>query len=791
MRSPSALTRKAIADITRRKSRTVLVILGILIGVLGLTAVNLADDLMGNAFSFRYNLSTLPDLAYNTQSQAIDASLLSGVQRMANVAQASLRTEYDTRWHISSGSGYAHLSILGNIATSPNALGAFQLTSGHLPGPGEIVMESSDSTVQPFSLGDTITIDSSGGTATLHIVGMARTPGNLYQQNGLAYMRPDVLQHLAHLSGPNDLLVKLGTVNQQTLQQANTAIVHYLHDHGLQRVGVSGQTIASSTQVIVNGVFAVIRVVSLIALLLACFLMINTVSTLLTEQIPIIGTMKALGGQRGTIMRGYLISMSIYACVGTMFGIALGSVSGAVLAQNFAASLALNLGPFTLSPWVIAVSLVVGLALPLLSALLPLAHGTSITVRQAMATYGVHTGQHPRTIGRNLSWVPQTVLLGLRGVFRKPIRASLTLLALVFCTAVFLSVQTTTVSISATLNEVEQTYSSDVTISLNPQPYQPLFHVLSQIPNVERIEPRESQTIQLLQSNQSKLDLVGLDPDTQLYQRHLVSGRWLARNEAHTLVLSDLAAGSLGLRVGDTLSFRINQKQVEHWAIVGIVHDLNKDLGNTLGVAYTNIQVLNALDHAPATLHSDLTVSDLMVRARDRSPAAVNTLAKDFYAALAHNGTRLQVTTAQQSIQQNQGPAQLIYAMFDLVAVIVALVGILGLFSTLSSSVLERRLEIGILRSLGASGWHVASVFLMEGLAFAVLACLIGTALGIPLAYGLVALLSEQIVPLDFLFDPLAIVVTLLFVLLVVALACMGPAFTASRLRIRELLRYE
>jgi len=90
--------------------------------VLGLTAVNLADDLMGNAFAFRYSSLTLPDLAYNTQNQAIDPALLPGVQRITNVSQVLLRTEYDTQWLIQNGSGYAHLSIMGNPDTSPNTL---------------------------------------------------------------------------------------------------------------------------------------------------------------------------------------------------------------------------------------------------------------------------------------------------------------------------------------------------------------------------------------------------------------------------------------------------------------------------------------------------------------------------------------------------------------------------------------------------------------------------------------------------------------------------------------------
>jgi len=43
-----------------------------------------------------------------------------------------------------------------------------------MPGPGEIVMESSDSTVQSFALGTTISIhNASDDTATLRIVGAA------------------------------------------------------------------------------------------------------------------------------------------------------------------------------------------------------------------------------------------------------------------------------------------------------------------------------------------------------------------------------------------------------------------------------------------------------------------------------------------------------------------------------------------------------------------------------------------------------------------------------------------
>ena len=67
--------------------------------------------------------------------------------------------------------------------------------------------------------------------------------------------------------------------------------------------------------------------------------------------------------------------------------------------------------------------------------------------------------------------------------------------------------------------------------------------------------------------------------------------------------------------------------------------------------------------------------------------------------------------TAQQEIQQNQSQFLIVYILFYSVVVIIALVGAIGLFNALAMSVLERRREIGILRSMGATGarWRRSS----------------------------------------------------------------------------------
>jgi hypothetical protein len=54
----SALTRKSLADVTRRKGRTALVVLSILIGVFGFTAINVTEDTIISAVTFSQDEST-------------------------------------------------------------------------------------------------------------------------------------------------------------------------------------------------------------------------------------------------------------------------------------------------------------------------------------------------------------------------------------------------------------------------------------------------------------------------------------------------------------------------------------------------------------------------------------------------------------------------------------------------------------------------------------------------------------------------------------------------------------
>ena len=211
------------------------------------------------------------------------------------------------------------------------------------------------------------------------------------------------------------------------------------------------------------------------------------------------------------------------------------------------------------------------------------------------------------------------------------------------------------------------------------------------------------------------------------------------------------------------------------------------DLGQ-IGTVITTVDNVNALVGDPP----DMT-PELLIQARNHSQSAVDALARQIDHLVNGgnaNGGR-QVETIQSLIQQRQQSWLIFYALLYSVALIVGAVGILGLANALAASVLERRREIGMLRSMGGSSWQVARVFWVEGLTLGGIAWLLGALVGLPLAYGFIQLMGTLVLHVDFLIAPSAFVVMLAAVLVISTLASIVPALRASRVRIAEMLRYE
>jgi putative ABC transport system permease protein len=125
-------------------------------------------------------------------------------------------------------------------------------------------------------------------------------------------------------------------------------------------------------------------------------------------------------------------------------------------------------------------------------------------------------------------------------------------------------------------------------------------------------------------------------------------------------------------------------------------------------------------------------------------------------------------------------------------AVIVALVGGIGLMGALSISVVERTKEIGVLRAVGARSGTIIAMFVMEG----VLQGLFSWMMAVPISFLIGQFMAKTLgqvmfsANLDYRYNYSAVLIWLVVVAVISTLASILPARNATRISVRASLAY-
>jgi putative ABC transport system permease protein len=262
----------------------------------------------------------------------------------------------------------------------------------------------------------------------------------------------------------------------------------------------------------------------------------------------------------------------------------------------------------------------------------------------------------------------------------------------------------------------------------------------------------------------------------------IVHGRWLLPDDQNAVVLNAiLLKDEPDIRVGDDIMLKIEGRE-RSFRVVGTC------LGILAPMAYANYphvaQVTGNVGQAGA----------LLVATERHDAASVTATATALEAHFSDAG--LDVTDVQTVLGERAevgASMGIIIALLLIMAILLAIVGGLGLTGTMSINVLERTREIGVLRAIGAPNRGVAQVFILEGILVGVLSWVLGSLLAIPLGRLLGNAVGVPLMgtPLRFSYSMNGMWLWLLLVVLLSALASLVPARNASRLTVREVLAYE
>jgi len=798
---------KIFNDLWGNKTRTVLIVLSIAVGLFAVGAIVSSQAILSTEMDKSY-AAINPSSGTVRTLELFDEDFVRSVRAMREVQDADARRTINARIQISPGR-WENLTIFAIEDYDNMRVNKIWPHSGAWPPPErEILIERAAIDLIHAQVGDVVLIETPDEKQReLRIAGlahdMAQLPAHI-DGTPYAYISFDTLEWFGEPYGFNELHIVAqepegGNANAKEHAQN---VVNQVKDKA-ERNGLTIPLILAvepgqlPLDDILQAVLMLMGALGVLSLFLSAFLIVNTVSALLTQQKRQIGVMKAVGARTGQTMGMYLVMVMIYGLAALAIAAPLSVVGSRKLCYFMAAMFNFDLGALNAPPHALVIQIVVGLLAPVLASLYPFLANLRVTAAEAMSTYQMGKGRFgigllDRLLAGSNLWFARRVLmrpwlLSLRNTFRSKGRLALTLITLTLAGATFVSVFSVRDSLSRTVDDIMRLWNFDATIVLT-QPYRTtkIEREARRVPGVaktdtwiqlpaRRVRPNgdESGAIYLF-APRAGSDLVNSPV--------IVQGRWLLPEDDNAVVVSTLMLKEEeDIAVGDEIVLKIAGRE-KSYRVVGAC------VGFMLPMAYVNHP------HIAHITGSVGRASTLLVATERHDPAAVAETMTALETRFDRVGLRVDsITTMNQERAEAEASFNIIVALLFIMSVLLAVVGGLGLMGTMSINVLERTREIGVLRAIGAPNGGVARVFIVESVFIGVLSWLIGSALAFPMGKSLSDAVGNTVMgtALSFSFSMTGVWLWLVVVVALSALASFVPARNASRLTVREVLAYE
>jgi putative ABC transport system permease protein len=543
----------------------------------------------------------------------------------------------------------------------------------------------------------------------------------------------------------------------------------------------------------------VLQVLAVVSLLLSAVLVLNTLMALITQQTNQIGILKAIGGTSSTVLKVYLSGVLVYGTLALAISLPLGLYLTYAASRWFLNLFNIDYNAFHWSARAVALQVMAALAVPLIAALWPILRGALTSVRQAMASYGLGgdfgTGPVARVVERAAQrFLPAAYAIAIANTFRRRERLSLSLLVLIIAGAMFLTVMTLSSSINATLDSEFGRRKYDISLQFSQRERVDQAKEMAQSAGGvtdASVWYRQAASI-LLDGQKAReagagTEIVGVPMDNPMYSPLVVKGRWLVPGDQRAIVMGEESAADNHVRVGDQITVDLGGGKKTDWQVVGLYKVV-------FGFGYRTDALYAPMDAVLEAAKKTSRGTQLYVSTLGQAPAEVRRIADSLQEMFQAQGMKVRTTdTIQNDRASADSQYNVLIAMLLVLAVIVAVVGGVGLTGSLAISVVERTREIGVLRAIGARSHTISGMFLVEAL----LQGFLSWAVAVPLAYALGRPLANALgqvmfsADLAYRFSAPAVGIWLAAILAISALASVLPARKAARISVRQSLAYE
>jgi putative ABC transport system permease protein len=790
--------RKVLRDLWGNKARTILVVLSIAVGIFAVGMIVGTREVMTREMQASWAAANPASASLFTD--LFDEELVWTVRNMPEVAQADARRSFVLRFK-NSPQDEQWRSIL--LYTYPNYddIRIFELypeTGTWPPGEQEVHVERASLEWMGVGVGDAIFVEALDGK--LRELRVAGTIHDLTQMDAswvgraTGYISSDSLEWLGIMPGFDELNI---IVAENAYDEAH---IQAVAQHVRNKVEKGGRTVYY-TWIETPGkhpadddlqpIILILGSLGLLSLLTSGFLVVNTLQALLAQQVRQIGIMKAVGARNGQIMGVYYAMVLIFCLLSLVIAVPLGALAAHELTSFIARLVNFDVTSFDIPLQVLAVEVAVGLVVPLLAALYPIVSGVRVPAREAMSDYGLSTSHFGQGfVDRLLEQVrglSRPLLLSLRNTFRRKGRLVLTLTTLTLGGAIFVAVFTVRGSLLLTLDEAFDYVRYDAYLSFRrgyrvEQIEREALHV----PGVVAAEAWRFNNARRQRPDDTESEPISVRApraDSALVYPTLVAGRWLLPEDENAIVLNTyLLKEESDIQVGDDITLTMEGAETV-WKVVGLIKGTPP-----YPIAYVN------LDYLGEVVGGVGRAGVVFVQTEHHDAASQSQIEKaleDHFESIGLNVSSTMTSSTERAQISSQFDVLVLFLL--IMAVLLAVVGGIGLMGTMSLNVLERIREVGVMRAIGASDGAVLGVVIVEGIVIGILSWFLGTILALPLSKLLSDAVGQSIfkTALSYTFSFEGVGLWLLVVITLALVASFWPARRASRITVREVLAYE
>jgi ABC-type lipoprotein release transport system permease subunit len=786
----SAVLRKSLADLTRRRARAVFTVatLALAVASLGIFALPpLADSQMKR----EVEATRLADLTVEMRPLVLSPRELAALTRLPNVTAVEARSSFPTR--VYAGERRDEALLVGVRDFSRQTVDVVTVASGQAPGPGAVLSEVQNARSGRFAgrTGDTVrALAADGSVRPLPVSGEGRNldwgQEVIFESTTILYATPETVASLSGTPGFDSLAFRLRRTEKADVETTLAAVRRYLRAEtaftgftNLPSVRAPGAWPGKED---LEQFSEVLYIITALALLSALVLISSTMTTLVGEQTGEIATMKAIGARRRQIALIYIRTALLLGALGTVVGTALGILLANVLVGFFGSEFfGVGFG-FGVDVPVVLGSIALGLIGPPLAALPAIRRAARLSVRDALQATGSAAGGQGRIDRalRSVRFVPRTAQIGLRSAGRRKRRSLVTALQVGLAVGTLLALLGLGTGVAETVRRGWTDHGWDIWVGSGRPLDTQAEKVIRSTPGVAVAEPMMDNEIEL---RGHAAFTWGTHAATRLRYR-IDRGRWYTaeeeRRRARVTVIERNLARVTDVHVGDRVLVLTAAGPVA-LRVIGLSSNQQEN-GTVLFVPLATLRsILNARggfsDYWVATTSRDHALIDrTTTRLEDRLRAAGYDVETEIpYVAERDEVARMRTLTTTVTV----------------LGFLIVAIGMVGLVGAMMMSVIERTREVGILRCLGARARDVRRIFAVEGLAVA----LLGWVMGIPLGYALDRLLVRAIreilnVEVVFAYPPENLPLALAGTVALALLVMLPPLRRAVRLRPGDALRY-